>query len=391
MTTPQPHTGVTSLPTSQTRHLEPVPPAPQQPEPLTELAAWLGKYIKTAHEDDLHTLTLWVVHTHLLQELATTPRLLLDSPVPGSGKTTVLDHFLRLCHQPVSAAALSSAALLARILAKEPRTILIDEAEKSLSPKKDGRDDMLAILNSGYRKGGSRPVLVPDKEQNWKMEEMSTHGAVAMAGNSPDLPEDTQQRSIRVLLLPDHAGTVLDSDWEEIEADAKELQARIALWADQQRPHIRNARPVMPDNLKGRNREKWKPLLKVAWLAGDKWPQICTHLIMNDLNDQAADREAGMNRLPRHVTLINDIRQAWPKGETFFATQDMLSAIKVSSPYMWTSQHEYGDLTIQGMGRMLVKHYNIRAERERGAERRRGYFLSQFKPAWDALGHTPSK
>jgi hypothetical protein len=361
------------------------PPAPQPSEPLSDVETWLGKYIKTAHQDDLHTLTLWVVHTHLLTELSTTPRLLLDSPVPGSGKSTVLDHFLRLCHNPVGASALSSASLLARILAQEPRTILIDEAEKSLSPKKEGRDDLLAVLNSGYRKGGSRPVLVPDKEQGWKMQEMSTYGPVAMAGNAPDLPEDTRQRSIRVLLLPDIEGTVHDSDWEDIEDDALELHSHIEMWADQLRDEMRNVKPVMPDGLKGRNREKWKPLLKVAWAAGGKWPQVCTHLIMNDLEDQAADREAGMTREQRHVKLLKDIGHVWPQDQTFFATQDILTAIQMTSPHMWTAQHEYGDLTAQGMGRMLVKHFNIRSEREKTGERRRGYYISQFQPAWSAL------
>lgn len=361
------------------------PPAPQAPEPLTAVEKWLSKYIKTAHQDDLHTLTLWVVHTHLLTELSTTPRLLLDSPVPGSGKSTVLDHFLRLCHSPVGASALSSASLLARILAQEPRTILIDEAEKSLSPKKEGRDDLLAVLNSGYRRGGSRPVLVPDKEQGWKMQEMSTYGPVAMAGNSPDLPEDTKQRSIRVLLLPDVEGTVEDSDWEDIEDDSIELHSHIAQWCEQLRPDMHNVKPVMPDGLKGRNREKWKPLLKVAWAAGGKWPQICTHLIRNDLADQAADREAGMTREPRHMKLLKDIKQSWPEGEEFFPTQDILSAIQMTSPQMWTAQHEYGDLTAQGMGRMLVKHFNIRSERETKGKQRRGYYRFQFEPAWAAL------
>lgn len=361
------------------------PPVPQVPEPLTAVEKWLGKYIKTAHQDDLHTLTLWVVHTHLLTELSTTPRLLLDSPVPGSGKSTVLDHFLRLCHSPVGASALSSASLLARILAQEPRTILIDEAEKSLSPKKEGRDDLLAVLNSGYRKGGSRPVLVPDKEQGWKMQEMSTYGPVAMAGNSPDLPEDTRQRSIRVLLLPDVEGTVEDSDWEDIEDDSIELHSHIAQWCEQLRPDMHNVKPVMPDGLKGRNREKWKPLLKVAWAAGGKWPQVCTHLIANDLADQAADREAGMTREPRHMKLLKDIKRSWPEGEDFFPTQDILSAIQMTSPQMWTAQHEYGDLTSQGMGRMLVKHFNIRSERETKGKQRRGYYRFQFEPAWAAL------
>src|SRR5690606_35977466 len=124
-------------------------------------------------------------------------RLVLDSPVPGSGKTTVLEHMHRLCVRPVQAASISSPALLARLLEKGVRTILIDEADRSLDPKKEGVAELIAILNSGYKVGGTRPVLVPTKE-GWDAVEMSTFSPVARAGNSPNLPDDTQSRSIRV-------------------------------------------------------------------------------------------------------------------------------------------------------------------------------------------------
>ena len=35
---------------------------------------------------DLDLLTLFAVHTHMVVESYTTPRLQIDSPVPGSGK-----------------------------------------------------------------------------------------------------------------------------------------------------------------------------------------------------------------------------------------------------------------------------------------------------------------
>ncbi|NKS78260.1 hypothetical protein GS539_21450 [Rhodococcus hoagii] len=77
---------------------------------------WLGRFITPLNESDLDLLTLWAAHTHLVSETYTTPRLILDSPTHGSGKTTVLEHLQRLCVNPVQAASLSSPALLTRIL-----------------------------------------------------------------------------------------------------------------------------------------------------------------------------------------------------------------------------------------------------------------------------------
>ena len=55
---------------------------------LDRLMEWFGRFIGVSDIADLMLLTLWTVSTHLAEELYTTPRLLLDSTMPGSGKTT---------------------------------------------------------------------------------------------------------------------------------------------------------------------------------------------------------------------------------------------------------------------------------------------------------------
>lgn len=355
---------------------------------LDTVTEWLGTYIRTANTGDLHTLTLWAVHTHLVTETYTTPRLLLDSPAPGAGKTTTLDHLQRLCHHPVQAASLPSPSLLARLLQNGPRTILVDEADRTLNPKNDGVGDLLAVLNSGYRRGASRPVLVQVEGKNWEPVEMSTFGPVAMAGNSPNLPDDTRSRCIRVLLLPDYEGTVSDSDWQYIEDDAALLREQVEAWADEVRDEVRTNRPTYPDGLTGRNRERWAPLYKVALAAGGAWPDHCRNLIAADLADMQADREDGLTRVPRHVQLLRDIAAVWPDGETFFPTGELLDSVQRRQPGMWGAASPYGALTPQGMGRVLVTHFGIRASRLTGNRSRggRGYYLQVFVSAMSSFG-----
>ena len=207
---------------------------------LLEISEWLATYICTVTDADLDLLTLWAAHTHLVAETYTTPRLQIDSPIPESGKTTCLEHLQRLSMRSVQMASLASPALLTRMLDAEQRTILIDEADRSLNPEKEGIAELLAVINSGYKRGATRPVLVPGKGGKWEVREMPTFAAVALAGNSPNLPEDTRSRIIRVLLLlPDLNGTVAESDWELIEADAAALHDALAAWADQVRDQVR--------------------------------------------------------------------------------------------------------------------------------------------------------
>src|SRR6478735_11920385 len=60
---------------------------------LDEVRDHFANYVCTVDQSDLDLLALWAAHTYLVIETYTTPRLEINSPVPGSGKTTVLEHF----------------------------------------------------------------------------------------------------------------------------------------------------------------------------------------------------------------------------------------------------------------------------------------------------------
>lgn len=359
---------------------------------LNTVKEWLGTYIKTAQDSDLDVLTLWAAHTYLVAETYTTPRLLIDSAAPGSDKTTVLDHLQRLTHRATQAAQLTSPALLARLLKDGPATLLIDETDRTLNAKREGTDDLLAVLNSGYRFGASRPVLVSVPGADFRIENMSTYGPVAMAGNSPDLPPDVRSRCLTVLLLPDTDGEAADSDWQDIEDDALALHDVIAAWADVVRETVRTHRPDFTEyeetaKLKGRNKERWEPLYRVALAAGgDYWPATVRSLIAADLADQEADKEAGLTTEARHIQLIRDIHDVWPEGEGFIPTRDLVSKLHTTYAYKWGFSSDRGELTEQAMGRLLSRKFNIRTERQqRNGERARGYTRAAFAKSWRAF------
>lgn len=356
---------------------------------LGDVRRWLTRYVRTLHEDDLDVLTLWAAHTHLMSVLYTTPRLILDSPVPGSGKTTCLEHLHRLTNRPVLMASLSTPALLVRMLDVEMRTVLIDEADRTLSPDRDGVGELLAVLNSGYKRGATRPVLVPTKD-GWEPREMPTFAPVVMAGNSPQLPEDTRSRTIRVLLLPDLEGRVEESDWELIESDAEVLGGRLARWCAQVQQAIREARPPLPEGVIGRGRERWSPLKRIAVVAGGRWPEVVDRLAVDDLTRIAQDREDGMVRDRPHMVLIRDVAEVWPDGETFVTTERILTALVSRNPDTWGAFSPYGkELTAQRLGRMLALHFAIHTSRPGGAGPR-GYLAQTFQPVWRTLGLTLS-
>lgn len=357
---------------------------------LDDVRDWLSRFLLTVTDADLDLLALWAAHTHVALECYTTPRLLFDSPVPGSGKTTALDHLSRLCLNPVQMAAVSSPALLARILENEVRTLLIDEADRTLRPDKEGTPDLLAMLNSGYRRGATRPVLVPVKGGGWEPKEMPTFAPVAMAGNSPNLPDDTRSRVIRVLLLPDLDGRVEESDWELIDGDARALGARLAAWAEAHRDTIAAARPDLPEGIVGRLREKWAPLLRVATVYGGRWPATVADLARQDREQLEMDKEDGMVTTRPHVVLLHHLAEVWPTGATFAATAELVRQLVDEHPTMWGDASPYGKaLTVQRCGRMMAQHYKVNTGRADDPARTRGYHLEALRPVWGRMGIRP--
>jgi hypothetical protein len=369
------------------------PPAPTREaingvELLDEIRDWLAAYISTVSEADLDLLALWAVHTHLVMETYTTPRLQIDSPVHESGKTTCVEHLQRLSLRAVLMSSLASPALLTRMLDIEMRTLLIDEADRSLNPDKEGIVDLFAVLNSGYKRGATRPVLVPAKGGQWEVKEMPTYAPVVIAGNSPTLPDDTRSRIIRVLLLPD-PDNVEETNWELIEEDAVDLHDRIADWVDQVRDQVRLERPGLPDGITGRFREKWSPLKRVAAAAGGRWPAAVDQMALHDKEEYEMDKEDGLVRERPHVVLLRHIHESWIDGEQFVGSEELIDRLVIAHPSVWGADSPYGKrLTAKRLGSMLAKSYKIHSK-QLGHGTPRGYLLPAFTKPWRQMKITP--
>ncbi len=353
---------------------------------LDRTAEWFRRFIAVTDPDDIDLLTLWTIHTFLTVELYTTPRLQIDSTVPESGKTTVLDHLSHLCRNPIQAATLTSPALIPRMLEQGPHTILLDEVDRSLAPDRPGVGELLGILNSGYRVGATRPVLVPVKGGGWEVEKMPTFAAVAMAGNAPNLPDDTRSRNLRVLLMPDIDGAVEDSDWELISAEAIKLRELIARWTESVRDDVKGMAVDLPEGCIRRSREKWRPLKRVAVAAGGRWPALADKLIAKSIAEDDAVREAGIKAQPPGMILLADLHRVWPEGETFVPTRELVGRLVGANPDYWGTASPYGkQLTEARFGKLLAQAAKLTSCRP-GGTGPRGFLHSQLVPVWHRLG-----
>jgi Protein of unknown function (DUF3631) len=129
---------------------------PADPEPIPDLLPLLDHLLREyldLREHEFTALALWILSTHRYRDFAVMPRLALCSPVPGCGKTAVLNLISRLAAKAIKLDSVTAAAIYHTIDAEHP-TLLLDEVD-NLELMSSGHGRMKSIFNSGHARDGT--------------------------------------------------------------------------------------------------------------------------------------------------------------------------------------------------------------------------------------------
>jgi Protein of unknown function (DUF3631) len=260
---------------------------------LDDIRAMLVKYVAFPNEHSAVACTLWVAHTWVVTAFFTTPRLIVISAEPGSGKTRLLELLALLCHHAKVMLNTSPAALYRRISASEhPPTVLADEIDavfgRNPSP---GSEDLRALYNSGYRKGATVDRCEGDGAK-MKVTEFKVFAPVGMAGIGAP-PRTITTRGITIPMRKRAPGeTVAPFRERDSLVEANPIVEKLKAWAAASYDAISNARPTIPGGVVDRPAEVWEPLLAVAESAGGDWPKraraACRHFVLSVVDDNAS-------------------------------------------------------------------------------------------------------
>jgi len=159
---------------------------------LDDVAAFVARFSVFPSEHCAPTLALWYAHTHASERFYVTPRLVMDSAEPGSGKTQVLEVAQFLVRAPKMTISATPAALF-RLVSMGPITILFDEVDAIFNPKNCGNNEGLrGLLNVGYKRAATITGCVGDA-QNMKMERFPVYEPAALAGIARAMSSRTRQ------------------------------------------------------------------------------------------------------------------------------------------------------------------------------------------------------
>lgn len=245
---------------------EPWPEPVNGGELLSEVAVTFRRFIVFKHEHDAEVMALWALGSHLYEEFSIFPRLGFTSPLPECGKTTALDVLEHLALRATRSDNLTTAVAF-RIMEFHP-SLLLDELDTFLHDN----PELIGVLNSGHKKGGY--VFRMEKvNERMVMTRFATYGPVAygMIGH----PTGTLfSRTLFVRLERKSADQQAeDFDPDENPALAEELSTlrrKLARWVADHRAEVKECRPNTA-SLANRARNNWRPLLKIAQVAGGSW------------------------------------------------------------------------------------------------------------------------
>lgn len=338
---------------------------------LSNVEAFLVRFIAYPSEQELIAHTLWIAHTHGMSHWESTPRIAFLSPEPGSGKTRALEVTELLVPRPVEAINVTPAYLFRKISDEAGRpTILYDEIDTIFGPKAKDNEEIRGVLNAGHRKGAKAGRCVV-RGRNIETEELDAYCAVAMAGLG-NLPDTLLSRSIVVRMRRRSQIETVEPFRRRVHAaEGEALRDSLADWVSTLAPDY----PAMPAGVEDRDADVWEPLISIADCAGGEWPKRSRVNSVNLVNLSRRDSPS------LGVRLLSDLRVIFGDEEQLH-TDTILDGLCCLDESPW-NELRGKPLNARSLANYL-RQYDVRSKMVRvGVTARKGYTREDLLDPWD--------
>jgi Protein of unknown function (DUF3631)/Domain of unknown function (DUF3854) len=340
---------------------------------LHDIEQQLARFVQldqAGHESA--ALALFVLHTWAFKAAAATPYLYVKSPQKRSGKTRLLELLAELCRHPLRASSVTEAAIFQAVEKWKP-TLLVDEVDAIFYGRSERAEALRLVLDAGNRPGS--PVVRGTQDGEPKLFE--TYCPKALAGIDRGLPDTIRDRAVVIAMERKLRGDRVERfRRRDVETELGDLRGRFEDWAAEHAEALAEYRFAGRLNVSDRLEEAWEPLLAVADLAGDGWPQRARKAA-----EALAQADAGNETADDGHTLLVALRAIFTKHKALHS-KTICHALNADDELPFHDYRKGSGIDGNGLGRLL-KPYGIRSERVWvGTERARGYLREQFAEAW---------
>jgi putative DNA primase/helicase len=289
--------------------IDPWPDSVDGAQLLTDLSRTLRNYvILTQAQGD--AVTLWVCMTHAFDAVEVSPKLLVKSTEPRSGKTRLLEAVALLVPRPQSSANIKAATLF-RVIEEYRATLLLDEVDTFI------KDDpqLHGIINSGFNKASAKVLRAVQTGDAWVVREFSTWCPQAIAGIG-NMPITIVDRSFLIEMKRKLRTEKVKRLRRRDAGPLVELARKAARWAADHAAELAVIDPAMPEALNDRAMDAWEFCVAIADLAGGEWPKRARAAALSLSGDEAVE-DGSIN-----VKLLADIRSAFVQRKVDRMTTD---------------------------------------------------------------------
>ena len=312
-----------------------------------------------------HTIacSLWTVLTYVYDVFRILPLLGVASPEKRCGKTTLLEVLHGLVKSSLLASNISSASFYRVIEAHRP-CLLVDEMDTFI---KDN-DELRGIINSGHTRQSAFVIrtngetLDPEKFSTWAPKVVSMIGY--LHGTISD-------RSIRIRMKRKAPGETSKRITLDFYGEKESIRRKCERWGQDNIERLKNAHPKIPPIDNDRGIDNWWPLIAIADVAGDDWPDL-TRKAMAEIEDTDSDETILQE-------LLQDIKGIF---ETLnvdrIASKDLVEALIEIEDHPWNDLRRGKPIAQNALARLL-KPFGIHSHTVRFDDKTsKGYKIDQF-------------
>lgn len=364
---------------------EPWPDPVDGADLLDAIVEWIRQHV-ILKGGEPEKAALYCLFSWTLDAFGICPRLLIWSPEPECGKTTLIVLMGAMIRRPLLSSNVT-ASVLFRVIDRYGPTLCLDEFER-VDP--DTKKELIAVLNSGTTRASAfvwRNAPTGSGGEKWEPQRFSTWAAIIFAriGRKGDVAGDSRCIVIKMDRATKKESKGLKGFREDrLLPELETIRRKCARWAADNLGDLRDADPKMPDVLFNREADKWRPLLAIADLAGGDWPEKTRSI---------AIRSMATPDDPSYRT------QALEDCRTIFDAQgvDRISGKALSETMRELEDRPWGEWGRRGngltpnalcyiLGDFGIKSRTVRFE----TGTRKGYHREDFEEAWrQYLSPTP--
>ncbi|MBX3349672.1 MAG: DUF3631 domain-containing protein [Nitrospira sp.] len=343
---------------------------------LDELERQLLHYMEFQVPEQAMLTACWIANTYTFEKFRYCGYLALRSSLPQCGKSRLLRLIALGSKGNPRVITIPTAAVLLR---SGGQVIIIDEADRLTNRDKEMQGMLIAVLNSGFERGGLVPRSVKgggkkEKGEEWVVKEYPTYGPKAFAGVEK-LTDTLSDRTFTIVLNRTSSRKPRLNErrlGDLLTTIRNELQG----WADRNESKISAEYEALPDELPeligldDRLQDIAEPLLVLAKLADEERPDgpFVTPRLLEGIRT-AAKRRAFVERalLPR--TLFEIIESLLGASERkFISSKNLLETCRRCGELM-------GIRSTKGLS-SLLKRFGL-CPRESPDGMCRGYMLTK--------------